>query len=49
MRLSRGVLIDRLVNNGLYPLALEICNYLKIPPNAGEAKVLRQWALNKVM
>ena len=46
--MSPGVLIDRLINHRLYPLALEICNYLKIPSNAGEVKVLKQWALGKV-
>jgi len=47
-RLSTGVLIDRLINRGLYPLALEICNYLSIAPANGEVKVLREWALRKV-
>jgi hypothetical protein len=48
IRLTPGVLIDRLVNHGLYPVALEICSYLKISSNFGEVKVLRQWALQKV-
>ena len=38
----------RLINRGLYPLAVEICSYLKLPPEEGEVKVLRQWALRKV-
>ena len=38
----------RLTNRGLYPLALEVCNYLKIPALEGEVKILRQWAMRKV-
>ena len=41
-------LILRLINRGMYQLALEICNYLSIPPANGEVKVLREWALRKV-
>lgn len=48
-RLSTGVLIDRLINRGLYQMAFEICKYLKIPPVQGEVKILRQWAMRKVM
>lgn len=47
-RLSTAVLVDRLINRGLYQLALEICNYLRLAPANGEVKVLRQWALRKV-
>ncbi|XP_064405910.1 vacuolar protein sorting-associated protein 16 homolog isoform X2 [Halichondria panicea] len=47
-RLSTGVLIDRLINRGLYPLAMEICKYLKIPPANGEVKILKEWALRKI-
>jgi hypothetical protein len=32
----------------LYPVALEICNYLKVPHIDGEIKILRQWAMRKV-
>jgi len=46
--LSVIILILRLINRGLYPLALEICNYLSIAPANGEVKVLREWALRKV-
>lgn len=42
------VLCCRLINRSLYPLAMEVCNYLKIPALSGEAKVLKQWALCKV-
>ncbi len=38
----------RLINRGLYPLAMEICKYLKIPPANGEVKILKEWALRKV-
>ncbi|XP_019850373.1 PREDICTED: vacuolar protein sorting-associated protein 16 homolog [Amphimedon queenslandica] len=47
-RLSPGVLVDRLTNHRQYPVALEICNYLKLPSDVGEVKVLTQWALHKV-
>lgn len=40
--------VCRLINRGLYPLAVQICSYLKLPPEDGEVKVLRQWALRKV-
>ena len=40
--------VARLINRGLYPLAMEICSYLKVPPVDGEVKVLRQWAMRKV-
>ena len=38
----------RLINRELYPLALETCNYLRVPPIDGEVKILRQWAMRKV-
>jgi len=38
----------RLTNRGLYPLAIEICSYLKVTPVEGKVKVLRQWAMRKV-
>eukprot|EP00731_Ephydatia_muelleri_P029010 Em0020g654a len=47
-RLSSGVFVDRLIYHGLYHLALEICDFLKIPPSEGAVKVLRNWALRKV-
>jgi hypothetical protein len=47
-RLSTGVLTDRLINRELYPVALEICNYLRVPNVDGEVKILRQWAIKKV-
>ena len=39
---------SRLIYHGLYHLALEICDFLKIPPSEGAVKVLRNWALRKV-
>uniref|UniRef100_A0A3B3ZYC1 Vacuolar protein sorting-associated protein 16 homolog n=1 Tax=Periophthalmus magnuspinnatus TaxID=409849 RepID=A0A3B3ZYC1_9GOBI len=42
------VLIDRLVHRRLYPLAMEICRYLKIPEFQGVSRVLRHWASCKV-
>lgn len=39
---------NSLINRGLYPQAMEVCTYLKIPPGIGEVKVLRSWALRKV-
>jgi len=42
-------LLTRLINRGLYPVAMEICKYLKIPPANGEVKILREWALRKVV
>uniref|UniRef100_A0AAV2MHR4 Vacuolar protein sorting-associated protein 16 homolog n=1 Tax=Knipowitschia caucasica TaxID=637954 RepID=A0AAV2MHR4_KNICA len=42
------VLIDRLVHRRLYPLAIEICRYLKIPEFQGVSRVLRHWASCKV-
>lgn len=42
------VLIDRLVYRKLYPLAIEICRYLKIPDYQGVSRVLKHWACCKV-
>uniref|UniRef100_A0A3B3R9I6 Vacuolar protein sorting-associated protein 16 homolog n=1 Tax=Paramormyrops kingsleyae TaxID=1676925 RepID=A0A3B3R9I6_9TELE len=42
------VLIDRLVYRKLYPLAIEICRYLKIPEYQGVSRVLKHWACCKV-
>ena len=41
--------MDRLTNHRQYAVALEICNYLKLPSDVGEVKVLTQWALHKVL
>uniref|UniRef100_A0A671K5J1 Vacuolar protein sorting-associated protein 16 homolog n=1 Tax=Sinocyclocheilus anshuiensis TaxID=1608454 RepID=A0A671K5J1_9TELE len=42
------VLIDRLVYRKLYPLAIEICRYLKTPEYQGVSRVLKHWACYKV-
>jgi len=46
--LSRPVLIDRLIARRLFPLALEICEYLKLNPGEGRNRVLGHWACYKV-
>lgn len=38
----------RLVYRQLYPLAIKVCHYLKIPDYHGVSRVLRQWASCKV-
>ncbi|XP_066543432.1 vacuolar protein sorting-associated protein 16 homolog [Amia ocellicauda] len=47
-QLTVQVLIDRLVYRRLYPLAIEICRYLKIPEYQGVSRVLKHWACHKV-
>ncbi|KAA0713395.1 Vacuolar protein sorting-associated protein 16 -like protein [Triplophysa tibetana] len=42
------VLIDRLVHRKLYPLAIEVCRYLKTPEYQGVSRVLKHWACYKV-
>ncbi|KAJ8252797.1 hypothetical protein GJAV_G00205690 [Gymnothorax javanicus] len=42
------VLTDRLVYRKLYPLAIEICCYLKTPEYQGVSRVLKHWACCKV-
>ncbi|CAG01327.1 unnamed protein product [Tetraodon nigroviridis] len=46
--LTLPVLIDRLVYRQLYPLAIKVCHYLKIPDFHGVSRVLRHWAVCKV-
>ncbi|XP_068612430.1 vacuolar protein sorting-associated protein 16 homolog [Brachionichthys hirsutus] len=46
--LTLQVLIDRLVYRQFYPLAIEICRYLKIPEYQGVSRVLKHWASCKV-
>ncbi|XP_016304608.1 vacuolar protein sorting-associated protein 16 homolog [Sinocyclocheilus anshuiensis] len=41
------VLIDRLVYRKLYPLAIEVCRYLKTPEYQGVSRVLKYWACYK--
>uniref|UniRef100_A0A8C5DAU4 Vacuolar protein sorting-associated protein 16 homolog n=1 Tax=Gouania willdenowi TaxID=441366 RepID=A0A8C5DAU4_GOUWI len=47
-QLTLQVLIDRLVYRQFYPLAIEICHYLKIPDFLGVSRVLKHWASCKV-
>uniref|UniRef100_A0A3Q3FK84 Vacuolar protein sorting-associated protein 16 homolog n=1 Tax=Labrus bergylta TaxID=56723 RepID=A0A3Q3FK84_9LABR len=47
-QLTLQVLIDRLVYRQFYPLAIEICRYLKIPDFQGVSRVLKHWASCKV-
>nr|XP_014352910.1 PREDICTED: vacuolar protein sorting-associated protein 16 homolog [Latimeria chalumnae] len=47
-KLTTEVLIDRLVLRRLYPLAIKICEYLKISEFRGASRVLAHWACYKV-
>ncbi|XP_008323608.1 vacuolar protein sorting-associated protein 16 homolog [Cynoglossus semilaevis] len=47
-QMTLQVLIDRLVYRQFYPLAIEICRYLKIPDYQGVSCVLKHWASRKV-
>ncbi|TDG96018.1 hypothetical protein EPR50_G00235110 [Perca flavescens] len=47
-QLTPQVLIDRLVYRQFYPLAIEVCRYLKIPDYQGVSRVLKHWASCKV-
>jgi hypothetical protein len=41
-------LIHRIINRGLYPLALKFCHFLKFTPEEGEIPVLMHWAEKKI-
>uniref|UniRef100_A0A8D2ZCI6 Vacuolar protein sorting-associated protein 16 homolog n=1 Tax=Scophthalmus maximus TaxID=52904 RepID=A0A8D2ZCI6_SCOMX len=47
-QMTLQVLIDRLVYRQFYPLAIEMCRYLKIPDYQGVSRVLKHWASCKV-
>ncbi|XP_072235343.1 vacuolar protein sorting-associated protein 16 homolog isoform X1 [Leuresthes tenuis] len=47
-QMTLQVLTDRLVYRQFYPLAIEICRYLKIPDYQGVSRVLKHWASCKV-
>lgn len=47
-QMTLQILIDRLVYRQFYPLAIEICRYLKIPDYQGVSRVLKHWASCKV-
>lgn len=42
-------LIDRLIDMEHWPLAISICDYMKIPIRDGVHRVLAHWAVNKVV
>ncbi|NXP51463.1 VPS16 protein, partial [Heliornis fulica] len=47
-RLTIEVLIDRLVLRRLYPLAIRICEYLRLAEIQGVSRILAHWACYKV-
>eukprot|EP00058_Branchiostoma_floridae_P005977 XP_002591465.1 hypothetical protein BRAFLDRAFT_105238 [Branchiostoma floridae] len=47
-QLSMPVLTDRLVLRRQYPLAIRICQYLKMPDAEGVSRILAHWACYKV-
>ncbi|XP_072335471.1 vacuolar protein sorting-associated protein 16 homolog [Scyliorhinus torazame] len=47
-QLTIEVLIDRLVLRRLYPLAINICKYMKISEFQGASRILAHWACYKV-
>ena len=46
--MSRRVLMDRLIARRLFPLAMEISDFLKLSPAEGRSRVLAHWAMYKV-
>ncbi|KAI2593904.1 VPS16 isoform 3, partial [Pan troglodytes] len=47
-QLTIQVLLDRLVLRRLYPLAIQICEYLRLPEVQGVSRILAHWACYKV-
>ncbi|XP_059822989.1 vacuolar protein sorting-associated protein 16 homolog [Hypanus sabinus] len=47
-QLTIEVLIDRLILRKLYPLAIKICEYMKISELQGASRILAHWACYKV-
>lgn len=47
-QLTIEVLLDRLVLRRLYPLAIQICEYLRLPEVQGVSRILAHWACYKV-
>ncbi|XP_021110634.1 vacuolar protein sorting-associated protein 16 homolog isoform X2 [Heterocephalus glaber] len=47
-QLTIQVLLDRLVLRRLYPLAIQICEYLRLPEVQGISRILAHWACYKV-
>jgi len=48
-KLTMPVLIDRLVLRKLFPYAIKICEYLKVPDAEGKSRILAHWACYKVI
>ncbi|VDN57724.1 unnamed protein product [Dracunculus medinensis] len=46
--LKMRTLIDRLIDMEHWPLAISICDYMKIPIRDGVHRVLAHWAVNKI-
>ncbi|XP_005518015.1 PREDICTED: vacuolar protein sorting-associated protein 16 homolog [Pseudopodoces humilis] len=47
-QLTIEVLLDRLVLRRLYPLAIRICDFLRLPAMQGVSRILAHWACYKV-
>ncbi|XP_047136937.2 vacuolar protein sorting-associated protein 16 homolog isoform X1 [Hydra vulgaris] len=47
-KITIPVLIDRLIARRLYPLAIKICDYLRLQKRDGASRVLAHWACYKV-
>ncbi|XP_032879449.1 vacuolar protein sorting-associated protein 16 homolog [Amblyraja radiata] len=47
-QLTIEILIDRLILRKLYPLAIKICEYMKISEFQGASRILAHWACYKV-
>jgi hypothetical protein len=41
-----GNLLDRLIKQNHWPLAIEICNYMDVPMEEGGYKILAHWCLS---
>merc|ERR1719208_630809 len=48
-KLTTPVLLDRLIQRRLFPLALEVAQFLQLPPAEGKSRVLAHWAIYKVV
>lgn len=46
--LTPGVPVPRLVLRRLYPLAIRICEFLRLPEIQGVSRILAHWACYKV-
>uniref|UniRef100_UPI00358E0183 vacuolar protein sorting-associated protein 16 homolog isoform X2 n=1 Tax=Myxine glutinosa TaxID=7769 RepID=UPI00358E0183 len=48
-QLTVTVLVDRLVQRRMFPLAIRVCELLHLPERQGRSRVLEHWACYKVM